>query len=77
MEFLSIPDEMSPDERFAEVVAILAVGCMRLKKQRGEPELAPDSRPLLTESRLDSLPEPRPSLVADPVSGMENEEATT
>ncbi len=76
MEFLSIPDEMSPDERFAEVVAILAAGCMRLKKQGGEPEVAPDPQPPLTESKLDSLPEPRPSLVADSVSGMDSEEAT-
>ncbi len=66
MEFLSIPDEMSPDERFAEVVAILAAGCARLMKRGGEPELVPDPRPLLTESRLDSGPEPRASLVADP-----------
>ena len=66
MEFLSIPDEMSPDERFAEVVMILAAGCGRLKKRGSDPELAPDSRPLLTESRLDSGTEPRASLVADP-----------
>jgi len=35
MHCVTEPEEMSPEERFREVAAILAVGFLRLKKQSG------------------------------------------
>jgi hypothetical protein len=59
MEFLPDPVEMTAEERFLELAAILARGYLRLRKRAlpADGVTSPDRN-----SRLDSLGEPTPSL---------------
>jgi hypothetical protein len=61
MQFLDDPEEMTPEERFREVAAILADGYSRL---RARPELGSDPNSLnsFTDKGLDVSGLPRPPL---------------
>ncbi len=59
MDFLDDPDEMTPEERLAEVAAILAAGYRRLRQSSVQLAPAPDPPPF-TEEPLDCSGGPLP-----------------
>ena len=63
MDFLDDPEEMVPEERLAEVAAILAAGYLRLRQARAA--LAAESPPF-TEKPLDCPRPPAPVLGLTP-----------
>ena len=54
MDFLDDPEEMTPEQRLAEIAAILAAGYLRVRRSRPEP-VAP-----FTENPLDCSGDERP-----------------
>jgi hypothetical protein len=61
MDFLDDPAEMTPEQRLAEIAAILAAGYLRVR--RGNAQLAPADSSPLTEKPLDSSGGPLPLCV--------------
>lgn len=59
MDFLDDPEDMSPEDRLAEVAAILAAGYLRLRESTSKPAADLDS-PASTENPLDCSDEPLP-----------------
>ncbi len=61
MDFLDDPEEMTPEERLAELAAILAAGYKRMRESRTE--LAPPAASTTpTEKQLDCPGAPMPLL---------------
>jgi hypothetical protein len=59
MDFLDDPEEMTPEDRLAEVVAILAAGYLRLRQSPSMPATDLESPPS-TAKPLDCPGEPLP-----------------
>jgi hypothetical protein len=60
MDFLDDPEEMSPEQRLAEVAAILAAGYLRMRESRVPPAPDASEAPASTEKPLDSRRARRP-----------------
>jgi hypothetical protein len=60
MDFLDDPDEMTPEERVAEIAAILAAGYLRLRSPHRTLALDAIPAPPSTENPLDCSGEPLP-----------------
>jgi hypothetical protein len=59
MDFLERPEEMTPEARVAEIVAILAAGYVRMRRPATEPATGA-SPPPFTENPLDCSGAPGP-----------------